>query len=157
MNSNERLILDGFDAEGTLHPRSDPEPSADRAKPGHKPGLKPGLGAIKFQPELLALARQLLVFDAERGRDGDVAMTDPANGGVRAILFNAKRTKEFFAAAHGATLKTKTELLVRPSESETSIRNECSPGGISASGMSMPLRCVNRVRRGIRSISGLLR
>lgn len=149
MPANERLIPDGFDAERALHPRSDPEPSSRRAEPG--------FGAIQFQPELFPLARQLLVLGAERGRNDDVAVADPANDGVRVILFDAKRTKKFFAAAHGATLSTKTELRVRPSVSETSTRNECSPGGSSASGTSMPLRWTNRIRRGMRSISGVLR
>src|SRR6266700_4149282 len=148
MPANERLILDAFDAEGTLHARLDPEPSAGRAKPG--------LRANELQSELFSLAQQLLVFGAERQRDDDVAMADPANDGARAIVFNAKRTKEF-PAAHGTTLKTRMELRVRPSVSEISMRNECSPGGISASGMSMPLRWMKRVRRGTRSISGLLR
>ena len=112
MPADERLILDAFDAEGTLHARSDPEPSAGRAKPG--------LGAIKFQPELFSLAQQFLVFGAESRRDDDVAMADPANGGVRAILFNAKRTKQF-PAVHGTTLNTRMELRVRPSVSETSM------------------------------------
>jgi hypothetical protein len=34
MPANQRLILDGFNAERTLHARSDPEPSAGWPKPG---------------------------------------------------------------------------------------------------------------------------
>jgi hypothetical protein len=53
--------------------------------------------------------------------------------------------------------KAITELRVRPSESEISMRRKCSPSGASASGMSMPVGWVNRATRGVISISGVLR
>jgi hypothetical protein len=113
--ANERFILDGFNAEGAFHLLSDSKPPTITRR-------KPGLYPLKLKPKLFALVREFSVFGTKRNGDDNVAVTVRANPGVQMIFRDTKGTNVFISARHGSTFNSKTELRIRPSVSEISIR-----------------------------------
>ena len=150
MLANNGLVLDRLCAEGALH----------RCYAGSARGLRRRRAASRAFA-IASSDRRLSRFASSSARSATSEFRDRRV--ASASRADESEIRQFLPAegtwhrCYGAIFNRKLVLAVRPSESLTSTRTRCSPGGNCASGISIPVACANGLIRDVRSTMGDLR